>query len=116
MSSDSIGEKTWMTSLRSVAKGGRIVTCGATSGPNPKEEIRLIFWNHISILGSTMASDKEFRMLLSVVSSGKLVPQVDKVFRLSAAAEAYRRMEEGQQFGKILLVPDSVERRWPDGD
>src|SRR5262245_6084081 len=76
---DSIGEKTWMTSLRSVAKGGRIVTCGATSGPNPKEEIRLIFWNHISILGSTMASDKEFRMLLSVVSSGNLVPRVDKV-------------------------------------
>jgi len=113
---DSIGDKTWMTSLRSVAKGGRIVTCGATSGPNPKEELRLIFWNHISILGSTMASDKEFRLLLSVVGSGKLVPRIDKVFRLSQAAEGYRRIEEGRQFGKILLVPDSVERRWPDGD
>jgi NADPH:quinone reductase-like Zn-dependent oxidoreductase len=113
---DSVGEKTWMTSLRSVTKGGRIVTCGATSGPNPKEEIRLIFWKQISILGSTMASDKEFRTLLSAVAAGKLVPRIDKVFRLSRAGDAYRWMEEGKQYGKIILVPDSVERTWPDGD
>jgi D-arabinose 1-dehydrogenase-like Zn-dependent alcohol dehydrogenase len=78
--------------------------------------MRLIFWNHISILGSTMASDREFRALLSTVAAGKLSPRIDKVFRLSQAAEAYRRMEEGQQYGKILLVPDSVESHWPDGD
>src|SRR5215472_6717521 len=113
---DSVGEKTWMTSLRAVVKGGRIVTCGATSGPNPKEEIRLIFWKQISILGSTMANDREFRTLLSAVGSGKLLPHIDKVFRLSHAREAYQRMEEGRQDGKILLVPDSVQRDWPDGD
>jgi NADPH:quinone reductase-like Zn-dependent oxidoreductase len=113
---DSVGEKTWMTSLKSVALGGRIVTCGATSGPNPKEEIRLIFWKQISILGSTMASDREFRALLSAVASGRLSPRIDKVFRLSQAREAYARMEEGQQYGKIVLVPDSVESKWPDGD
>jgi NADPH:quinone reductase-like Zn-dependent oxidoreductase len=113
---DSVGEKTWMTSLRSVAKGGRIVTCGATSGPNPKEEMRLIFWNQISILGSTMANDREFRSLLSAVASGRLSPRIDRVLRLSQAAEAYRRMEEGQQYGKIVLVPDAVESQWPDGD
>jgi NADPH:quinone reductase-like Zn-dependent oxidoreductase len=113
---DSVGEKTWMTSLRAVVKGGRIVTCGATSGPNPSEELRLIFWKQISILGSTMANDKEFRTLLSVVSSGKLLPRIDKVFRLSQVRDAYGRMEAGEQYGKILLVPDSVERKWPDGD
>jgi NADPH:quinone reductase-like Zn-dependent oxidoreductase len=113
---DSVGEKTWMTSLRSVVKGGRIVTCGATSGPNPTEEIRLIFWKQISILGSTMANEREFRTLLSAVTAGKLVPHIDKVFRLSHAQEAYRRMEEGKQQGKIILKPDSVEKDWPDGD
>ncbi len=105
---DCVGEKTWMTSLRAVAKGGCIVTCGATTGPNPKEELRLIFWKQLSILGSTMANDAEFRALLSVVASGRLKPRIDRVFPLSAAAEAYRRLEEGKHLGKILLVPDAA--------
>ncbi len=102
---DSVGEKTWMTSLKSVVKGGRIVTCGATTGPNPEEEIRLIFWNHISILGSTMANDREFRAMLSAVAAGRLRPRIDHVFPFGQAAEAYRRMEQGEQFGKIVLTP-----------
>jgi NADPH:quinone reductase-like Zn-dependent oxidoreductase len=102
---DSVGEKTWMTSLKSVRKGGRIVTCGGTTGPNPKEEIRLVFWKQISILGSTMASDREFRALLSAVESGVLRPRVDSVFPFSRAREAYDRMERGEQFGKIVLTP-----------
>jgi NADPH:quinone reductase-like Zn-dependent oxidoreductase len=113
---DSVGEKTWMTSLQSAARGGRIVTCGATTGPNPKEEIRLIFWKHLSILGSTMANDAEFRALLSAVASGKLKPRIDRVFPFSQAREAFARMEEGRQHGKILLVPDGVDSKWPDGD
>src|SRR5262249_10284300 len=115
---DSVGEQTWMSSLKSVAKGGRIVTCGATSGPNPKEELRLIFWNHISILGSTMANDREFRALLSAVAAGKLKPTIDHVYLLSRAPEAYRRMEEGKQFGKIVLtVGEGTQGKpWPDGD
>jgi NADPH:quinone reductase-like Zn-dependent oxidoreductase len=113
---DSVGEKTWMSSLQAVAKGGRIVTCGATTGPNPKEEIRLIFWKQISILGSTMANDREFRMLLSAVAAGKLKPRIDRVFPFSEAAQAYQRMEDAQQFGKIVLVPEGAERAWPDGD
>ena len=95
-----------MASLQAAAKGGRIVTCGATSGPNPKEEIRLIFWKQLSILGSTMANDREFRALLSAVASGRLKPRIDETFPFSRAAEAYRRMEEGLQHGKIVLVPD----------
>jgi NADPH:quinone reductase-like Zn-dependent oxidoreductase len=113
---DSVGEKTWMASLRSVARGGRIVTCGATSGPNPKEEIRLIFWKQISILGSTMSNEGEFRALLDVVAAGKLTPRIDRVFPLAEARQAYRRLEEGRQHGKIVLVMNGPERSWPDGD
>ncbi len=113
---DSVGEKTWMTSLKAVRRGGRIVTCGATTGPNPAEEIRLIYWKGISILGSTMANDREFRALLATVASGRLVPRIDRVLPLSRAVEAYRLLEEGRQFGKILLVPDGQMRNWPDGD
>src|SRR5262249_43253685 len=69
---DTVGEATWMTSLKCAARAGRIVTCGATSGPNPKEEIRLVFWKHLSILGSTMANDHEFRALYAAVAAGKL--------------------------------------------
>jgi NADPH:quinone reductase-like Zn-dependent oxidoreductase len=113
---DSVGEKTWMTSLKSVRRGGRIVTCGATTGPNPAEEIRLIYWKQISILGSTMASDREFRALLQAVAAGRLTPRIDRVMPLSQAPEAYRLLEEGRQFGKIVLVPDAAKREWPDGD
>jgi NADPH:quinone reductase-like Zn-dependent oxidoreductase len=100
---DSVGEKTWMTSAKAVARGGRIVTCGASSGPNPKEEIRLLFWKQFSILGSTMASDREFRALLSAVFSGKLQPQIDSVLPMEEAPRAYARLEAGEQQGKIVL-------------
>jgi NADPH:quinone reductase-like Zn-dependent oxidoreductase len=113
---DTVGEATWMTSLRSAAKGARIVTCGATSGPNPKEEIRLIFWKHLSILGSTMSNDHEFRAMLSAVASGRLRPRIDSVHPLSRSGEAYARMESGAQDGKIVVVPDGVRAEWPDGD
>lgn len=113
---DTVGEATWLTSLRAVARGGRIVTCGATSGPNPKEELRLVFWKHISILGSTMSNDREFRTLLQTVAAGRLKPRVDRILPLSEAAAAYALMEEGRQHGKIVLVPEGSERTWPDGD
>ncbi len=113
---DSVGDATWMTSLKAAARGGRIVTCGATSGPNPKEEIRLIFWKHLSILGSTMANDREFRALYAAVAGGRIRPRIDRVFPLSEAPAAYRRMEEGAAHGKIVLVPDGGPVDWPDGD
>jgi NADPH2:quinone reductase len=113
---DSVGEETWRKSLKSVRRGGRIVTCGATTGPNPAEEIRLIYWKQISILGSTMANDREFRALHAAVSAGRLKPRIDRVLPLSRATEAYRLLEEGRQFGKIVLVPDGSGQAWPDGD
>lgn len=113
---DSVGEKTWLKSLKAVRRGGRIVTCGATTGPNPAEEIRLIYWKQISILGSTMANDREFRALLAAVGDGRIAPRIDRVFPLSQAPAAYRLLEEGGQFGKVVLVPDGLAREWPDGD
>jgi NADPH2:quinone reductase len=113
---DCVGEKTWAVSLQAVAKGGRIVTCGATTGPNPREEIRLVFWKQISILGSTMANDREFRTLLSAVAAGTLTPRIDWVFPLARAPEAYERLEAGRQHGKIVLVTGEGEIPWPDGD
>ncbi|MGH9442242.1 MAG: zinc-binding dehydrogenase [Thermoanaerobaculia bacterium] len=101
---DTVGDSTWMISLRSVARGGRIVTCGATSGPNPKEEIRLIFWNQISILGSTMANDREFRSLLSAVFAGRLRPRVDSVFPVASVRGAFEKLESGWQHGKIVVA------------
>ncbi|HWZ84952.1 MAG TPA: zinc-binding dehydrogenase [Thermoanaerobaculia bacterium] len=113
---DMVGAATWMTSLKAAAKGGRIVTCGATSGPNPSEEIRLIFWKQLSILGSTMANEAEFRALYAAVAARKLRPRIDRVFPLPEAAAAYAYMEEGRQHGKIVLVPEGVAAEGPDGD
>src|SRR5262245_14750959 len=113
---DMVGEATWMTSLRAAAKGGRIVTCGATSGPNPKEEIRLIFWKQLSILGSTMANDRECRALYAAVGARKIRLRIDRTLSLADAAAAYRHMEEGHLRGKIVLVPEGVQPEGPDGD
>jgi NADPH:quinone reductase-like Zn-dependent oxidoreductase len=113
---DMVGEATWMTSLRAAARGGRIVTCGATSGPSPKEDIRLIFWKQLSILGSTMSNDREFRALYGAVAAGKLAPRIDRVFPLPEAAAAYSLMESGRQHGKIVLVPEGAAPDQPDGD
>jgi len=98
---DNVGEKTWMSSIKSAAKGGRIVTCGATSGPNPTDEIRLIFWKQLTILGSTMGSDAQFAEVVRAAPG--LPPVIDKVFPLAQAREAYARMKAGEQLGKIVL-------------
>lgn len=100
---DSVGVATWRTSLVAAAKGGRIVTCGATSGPNPEEEIRTIFWKQLSILGSTMGTDAEFGALLGAVEGGRIVPVVDASFDLADVRAAYARLESGEGFGKVVV-------------
>lgn len=101
---DSIGEATWSKSVRSLAKGGRLVTIGATSGPNPTEEIRQIFWKQIEIIGSTMSNQREFREVMALVISGQFKPPLDVVWPLERAQEAHARLEKGEQFGKIVLT------------
>ncbi len=99
-----VGADTFDKSLRSLAKGGRLVTCGATSGADAKINLRYLFARHISILGSYMGGKPELAKLLPHFDTGKLRPVVDKVFPLEEAADAHRRMEERAQFGKIVLT------------
>lgn len=101
---DSVGEATWLKSLRALRKGGRLVTYGATTGPNPAEEIRLIFWKQLEIIGTTMSNQGEFMDVMKLVFQRKLKPVVDVVLPLERAAEAHERLSKNEQFGKIVLT------------
>ncbi len=103
---DNVGKATWLQSLQMVRKGGRIVTCGCTTGPNPETEIRLIFWKQLRIFGSTMSNRLEYRRLVELLGQGKLKPVVDRVFPLSEGRRALERLSSEEQFGKVVLVPD----------
>ncbi len=100
---DNVGAQTWLQSLKLVRKGGRIVTCGATTGANPETEIRLIFWKQIQILGSTMSSASEYRHLVRLLGQGRLSPVVDRVFPLAQGKEALVHLSAEKQFGKVVV-------------
>ena len=98
-----IGPETWTGSLSSLSKGGRLVTCGATSGPKVEMDLRFLFMKHLSILGSYMGGIPELRKVLRLISLGKLKPVVDSVFPLEEARKAHEKMESRDFFGKIVL-------------
>lgn len=100
---DSTGEIVWEASLRSLRKGGRLVTCGATSGGLGTTNIHLVFWKQLSIIGSTMASDSEFREAMALIFSGKIHPVIDSTFQFNAIKEAHERQEDPNHIGKILI-------------
>ena len=102
---DSVGKETWGKALRALRPGGRLVSFGATTGRTTEVDIRHVFWNQLSILGTTMGSPQEFASMLILYEAGRLKPVVDSVFPLRDAAAAHSRMDQGQQFGKIVLVP-----------
>jgi len=102
---ENVGAATWKGSLRVLAKGGRLVTCGATSGPKGETDIRVLFWKQLRIIGSTMANRREFREAMTQLFRGTLKPIVDRVFPLKDGAEAQRLLAEGKQFGKLVLIP-----------
>jgi len=102
---ENVGAATWQKSLKSLARNGRLVTCGATAGPTPEMDIRLIFWKQLQIIGSTMGSRKELADVLRLVWAGKLRPVIDRVLPLKEAAKAQQLMENREQFGKLVLVP-----------
>ena len=101
------GAATWLQSLKMVRKGGRIVTCGATTGANPQTELRLIFWKQIEILGSSMSSRREYQEIIELLSRGKLRPVIARVFPLSQARDAIEFLQNQSQFGKIVLQVES---------
>ena len=99
-----IGEATWKSSLQAARTGGRIVVCGATSGPNPPAQLHRIFWKQLSILGSTMGTREDFAAVLDLVATGRAKPVVDRAFPLEEAAAAHEYLESGQQLGKVVLT------------
>ena len=100
---DSVGEKTWPQSLVALGKRGRLVTCGGTSGPMVQVDVRRMFWNQWTLMGSTMGNDAEFAAITDALSQGKLRPPVDSVFALENARDAFARLESGDQFGKVVI-------------
>lgn len=103
---DSVGEASWGESLRSLRRGGRLITCGATTGSNPPSDIQRLFIRQLEIYGSTGGSITEFRELLQVYNRGLLRPVIDSKFALHDIHAAFDRLAKGEQFGKIsLLIP-----------
>ncbi|HJQ12257.1 MAG TPA: zinc-binding dehydrogenase [Gemmatimonadaceae bacterium] len=104
---DTVGEATWTQSLVALGKRGRLVTCGATSGPMVQIDVRRLFWNQWDIMGSTMGNESEFDAISNEFRAGKLTPLVDSVFDIQQGRQAFERMQSGQQFGKIVIrIPD----------
>jgi NADPH:quinone reductase-like Zn-dependent oxidoreductase len=100
---DNVGPATWKQSLGSLAKGGRLVTCGATSGPVVETDVRKLFWNQWTIYGSTMGNEAEFDAIVVELRAGRLSPPVDAVFALEDGGAAFERLQRAEQFGKIAL-------------
>jgi len=102
---ENVGAATWKDSIRSLKGGGRLVTCGATSGPVGETLIPLVFWKQVHIIGSTMANRKEFHDVMAQFFAGRLKAIIDEVVPLKDGAAAQQRLAEGKQFGKIVLTP-----------
>ena len=100
---ENVGAATWKQSIRSLRRGGRLVTCGATTGPIGETDIRVRFWNQLHLIGSTMSTTREFLDVMRLFFAGRLRPIVDEVVPLAEGAAAQQRLAEGRQFGKIVL-------------
>jgi NADPH:quinone reductase-like Zn-dependent oxidoreductase len=104
---DCVGGEVWRQSLASLARGGRLVTCGATAGGQPQDDIAAIVSKQLKIYGSTLGSRREFFELISFLNATKIKPIIDSVFPLCDAANAQHHVEAAKQFGKVVLeIPD----------
>jgi NADPH:quinone reductase-like Zn-dependent oxidoreductase len=102
---DNIGQATWPTSLRALARGGRMLVVGNTSGYDVQIDSRYVFGKHLSIIGSSMATQADFRRVMTLVFDGKVKPVVGAVLPLEQAGQAHEMLERGEVFGKIVLTP-----------
>jgi zinc-binding alcohol dehydrogenase/oxidoreductase len=100
---ETVGEATWKHSLAAVKPGGRVVVCGATSGPNPPAQLHRFWWKQLTVYGSTMGTREDFLGAYDLVRSGRVRVHVDSVFSLAETRAAHERMERGEQLGKIVL-------------
>lgn len=100
---ESVGEKTWNASLQALTRGGRLVTCGGTSGAKLEMDVRRLFWYQWSLMGSTMGNDVEFAAVTAELNAGRLWPTIDATYALADGRTAFERMARGEQSGKIVL-------------
>src|SRR5688500_2653632 len=103
---DNVGKDTWSQSLMALGRRGRLVTCGATSGPMVETDVRRLFWNQWSILGSTMGNDEEFDVITREVRAERVLPPIDSVWPLAQGRRAHERMSEPDRFGKVVIGID----------
>lgn len=100
---DYVGKDTWVRSLKSLSRGGRLVTCGATTGFDPQTDLRHVFFRQLEIIGSTMGSRNELMAPLKFIFDGRMKPVVSEVFDLKDTAAAHVAMEERRALGKIVI-------------
>jgi NADPH:quinone reductase-like Zn-dependent oxidoreductase len=98
-----VGEATWARTLNAARPEGRVVVCGATTGPNPPAGLHRIWWKQLAVLGSTMGTRADFQGAYDLIAAGRARPVVDEVFPLADARAAHERLEAGEQLGKIVL-------------
>lgn len=103
---ENVGKDTWAQSLKALTKGGRLVTYARTTGHLVETDIKLVFWNQLSIIGSTMSNRAEFNTVMKLIFQGKLKPVVDSVYPLEQTAAAYQRLQDAQHFGKVVVTID----------
>ena len=101
---EDVGEATWSESVKSLAFGGRLVTCGCTTGHDARLDLRFIFTRQLSILGSYVGTKEELRMLLKLIAQDRLKPVIDKVWPLHDCMLAHNYLENNKQFGKVVLT------------
>jgi 2-desacetyl-2-hydroxyethyl bacteriochlorophyllide A dehydrogenase len=102
---DHVGASIWDENIKMLAKGGRLVTCGATSGYEAKTDLRYVFYKQLQILGSTMGRKGDLMTIMNLISQGKLKPVIDRVLPLTEVRQAHQIVEEGKHFGKIVVIP-----------
>ncbi len=100
---DSVGKAIHQPCLRSLARGGTFVTCGATTGPDAVTDLARLFWNQLTLAGSTMGDMDEFRRVVALFRAGALKPVIDATHDTADAPAAFERLESGEQFGKIVV-------------
>jgi zinc-binding alcohol dehydrogenase/oxidoreductase len=100
---DDVGDATWKRTLDAARPEGRVVVCGATTGPNPPAALHRVWWKQLSILGSTMGTPDDFQGVYDLIAAGRIRPVVDSVLPLVDARAAHERLEAGEQLGKIVL-------------
>jgi NADPH:quinone reductase-like Zn-dependent oxidoreductase len=101
---ESVGAATWSHSLKSLRPGGRVVVCGATSGPNPPADLARVFFLQLSVIGSTMGTRDELEQMLRFCDEHRLTPLIDHTYPLTEADHALARLASGEGFGKIVVT------------